>query len=374
MQNYDWRKELEGNITTACELASSGLIAENEKEKIAKIISKYPVNITSYYKKLIRKYDYTDPIYRMCVASVNELTPDGREDVSGEAENTVEEGLQHKYSNTLLVLSTNVCAMYCRHCFRKRMVGKSEDETLSFTQKAIDYAAAHPEIDNVLITGGDSFMNSNKVIESFLKGLCQIEHLKFIRFGTRLPVVLPGRIYQDKQLLDILAKYRKQKNIYVVTQFNHPRELTEEAQKAIEALNQIGIHMLNQTVLLAGVNDNANTLVRLFNGLVALGVSPYYLFQCRPIKGVKGYFNVPFSKGWPIVEETRAQLSGLAKRFRFAMSHIKGKMEILGITESGEMLLKQHQAKNEKHLNKIFTVRIDKNTSWLPDNIEYKPL
>lgn len=374
MQEYDWQKELERNITSAEGLAASGLIAEREVEEYSAIIEKYPLNITRYYQKLIKKNDYNDPIFKMCVASPSELTMGGSVDVSGEAENTVEEGLQHKYNNTLLVLSTNVCAMYCRHCFRKRMVGLTEEETLSVTDRAVEYVKEHPEVDNILITGGDAFMNTNRVIETYLKGLCNVEHLKFIRFGTRLPVVLPQRISGDKQLIEMLAKYRKQKTIYVVTQFNHPRELTAEAEAAINILREIGIHTLNQSVLLAGVNDNADTLVKLFNGLIGLGVSPYYLFQCRPIKGVKGYFTVPFSKGWPIVEETRARLSGVAKRFRFAMSHIKGKMEIIGMTQAGEMLLKQHQAKDEVNLNKIFMVPVNDNTYWLPDNIEYNIL
>ena len=373
-KGYVWQEELKNNLVSAEDLFQAELIAEKDVKTIAEIIDKYPLNITDYYMKLIEKFDYSDPIYKMCVASLKEDRHDGSLDVSGEAINTVDNGIQHKYKNTVLLLSTNVCAMYCRHCFRKRMVGLSEEETLSFTEKAVAYVAEHPEVDNVLITGGDSFMNSNKVIESYLKGLSKIEHLKFIRFGTRLPVVMPQRIYKDGELIDILSKYNKQKPLYVVTQFNHPRELTLEAKMASEVLREARISVLHQSVMLAGVNDNVQTLVDLFNGLIENGISPYYLFQCRPIKGVEGYFTVPFTKGVEIVEEVRTRLSGVAKRFRYALSHINGKMEILGITQKGELLVKQHQAKDPKNLNKIFTVPLSDKTYWLPDDIEYNLL
>ncbi|MFW5780540.1 MAG: KamA family radical SAM protein [Bacillota bacterium] len=369
-----WQKQLKNNITSAKQLAEKGLIPKENAENLQKIIDKYPMNITDYYLGLIEKNDYTDPIYRMSVASFLEDNSEGTMDTSGEASNTVSSGVQHKYDNTVLLLSTNVCAMYCRHCFRKRLVGLSEEETLKFTNKAIDYIKSRPKADNVLITGGDAFMNSNKVIETYLKGLSELEHIKFIRFGTRLPVVFPQRITQDDELINILKKYKKKKPIYVVTQFNHPRELTEDAKMATDMLREAGIPVLNQTVLLSGVNDNPDTLVDLFNGLVQRGITPYYLFQCRPLKGVKGYFTVPFAKGVKIVDEARARLSGVTKRFRFAMSHVKGKIEIIGLTQSGRLLLKQHQAKDNSNLNKIFTSPIDKDTHWLDDDFEYELL
>ena len=373
MERFDW-KELNCNLTTAADLADNGLISDNEIDNISNVIEKYPLNITEYYKNLIKTNDYSDPIYRMCVASYKEDRESGSVDVSGEAINTVDNGIQHKYKNTVLLLSNNVCAMYCRHCFRKRMVGLSEEETLDFTHRAIDYIASHPEVDNVLISGGDSFMNSNRVIEAYLKGLTKIPHLKFIRFGTRIPVVLPQRVYQDNELINMLSHYSKEKAIYVVTQFNHPLEFTDEAKKATACLRQSNIPVLNQSVLLSGVNDNADTLVELFNSLIEIGISPYYLFQCRPIKGVEGYFTVPFIKGIKIAEEARARLSGISKRFRYALSHINGKMEILGLTSDKKLLLKQHQAKEDNIINNIFTYPITEKTYWIPDDVEYNIL
>ncbi|HHU43992.1 MAG: KamA family radical SAM protein [Bacillota bacterium] len=367
-----WQKQLLNNITTAKELVQRGLIPPEQEGKLQKVIDKYPMNITEYYLGLIEKNDYTDPIYKMSVASILEGKADGVFDTSGEAANTVDNGIQHKYDNTVLLLSTNVCAMYCRHCFRKRFVGLSEEETLQFTDKAIKYIASRPEADNVLITGGDALMNSNKVIETYLEGLSKLKHIKFIRFGSRLPVVLPQRITQDEELVEILKKYKRKKTIYLVTQFNHPRELTQEAKEATDTLREAGIPILNQSVLLAGVNDDPDTLVELFNGLVERAITPYYLFQCRPLKGVKGYFTVPFVKGVKIVDKTRARLSGVTKRFKFVMSHVKGKIEIVGLTQSGRLLLKQHQAKDKRNLNKIFTAKIDENSHWLDNNFKYE--
>ena len=370
-ENYNWQKELLNNVTTAKELFDRGLIDENQVEDLQKIIDRYPMSITNYYLGLIKNKDYSDPVYKMSIASLLEFSEEGRQDTSGEAENTVADGIQHKYDNTVLLLSTNVCAMYCRHCFRKRLVGLSEEEILSFTDKAIEYIRSHPEVDNVLITGGDALMNTNKVIGRYLSKLTEIEHIKFIRFGSRAPVVFPDRIIKDGELIEIFTKYSNKKTVYLVTQFNHPVELTKEAVKATDMLRKAGVPVLNQTVLLNGVNSNADTLTELFNGLLSNGITPYYLFQCRPVKGVKGLFSVPLLEAIKIVDDTRSRLSGLAKRFKFSMSHIKGKIEIIGSTRKNRLILKQHQAKNNDDLNKLFMSKC-KNSRWLPDELNYK--
>lgn len=374
IQKKEWQNEILNNITTAKELVAKGLISSKDEESIEKIINTYPMSITNYYISLIKNYDNSDPIYKMCIASLNERASDGEFDTSGEKSNTISDGIQHKYDNTALLLSTNVCAMYCRHCFRKRMVGNSEKEVLSFVDSAVDYIKANPQIDNVLISGGDALMNSNKVIEKYLSLLCDIPHVKFIRFGTRTPVVFPNRIVKDDELINIFAKYTKRKTVYIVTQFNHPNEITSESIKACDTFRKHGIPVLNQTVLLSDINDDSEILKTLFNNLVSNGITPYYLFQCRPVKGVKGYFSVPLKKAVEIVDKTRASLSGPAKRFRFSMSHITGKIEIIGKTKNGRILLKQHQAKNNDDLNNLFTVAINDEDTWLPDEFEYELL
>lgn len=371
-KEMDWRKELKENVIDANELADMGYIRPDEAEALNKVIDKYPMSIPRYYLGLIDKKDDSDPIYKMCIASLAEAGAGGSFDTSGEGTNTVMNGIQHKYDNTVLLLSTNICAMYCRHCFRKRLVGQSEEEILSFTERAVSYIASRKEVDNVLITGGDALMNSNRVIKRYLEALCDIPHVKYIRFGSRLPVVFPQRIYGDKELLELFETYGKQKTIYVVTQFNHPRELTKEAIRATDSLRQAGVPILNQTVLLKGVNADANTLTSLFNNLTANGISPYYLFQCRPVKGVKNLFSVPLLQAVDIVDETRARLSGVAKRFRFSMSHLRGKIEIIGKTSTNALIMKQHQAKENDNLNELFKVTVSPSDTWLDDDFIYE--
>lgn len=362
-----WQEELRNNITSADELVNLGIIPPEKRDEIANIIDNYPMSIPRYYLGLIKTYDGTDPIYRMAVAGVNELSGSGRLDTSGEATNTVTEGVQHKYSNTALILSTNICAMYCRHCFRKRMVGLTEEEVLTVTEEAIKYINEHPEIDNVLISGGDSFMNGNKIIERYLSALSENENIKFIRFGTRTPVVFPDRIIKDPELLEILKRYSARKSIFIVTQFNHPNELTPESGEALRLLREIGVPILNQAVLLKGVNGDADTLVNLFNGLLENGVNPYYLFQCRPVKGIKDFYALPLIEAVTLVDEVRSRLSGVAKSFRFIMSHISGKIEIIGKSEN-KMIMKRHQAKESEDINKLFKVEVRDDSRWLPDD------
>lgn len=364
-----WQQELSEAVTTVDELVDLGYVKRENAEKLKKVSEKYPVSVTRYYLNLIQKNDYSDPIYKMCIASLEEDTAQGLKDTSGELCNTISEGIQHKYDNTVLLLSTNICSMYCRYCFRKRLVGQSEEEILKFTDKAIKYIEEHPEVDNVLISGGDALLNTNKVIGRYLSGLSKISHLKFIRFGTRTPVVFPQRINGDSELVELFEKYSKIKTIYLVTQFNHPRELTEEAIAATDKMRHAGVPVLNQTVLLKGVNDNPDILATLFNGLASNGISPYYLFQCRPVKGVKDLFAVPLLKSCSITDKTKAKLSGVAKRFKFAMSHVKGKIEIIGKIDKTKLIFKQHQAKSKSDINNLFAVDVDKDTYWLSDDL-----
>ncbi len=365
----EWQKELKNNITSVDTLAEMGYIDEETRVKLQPLTERYPMSIPRYYLNLIEKKDYSDPIFKMSIASLSEAQAGGSADTSGEGVSTVTGGIQHKYDNTVLLLSTNVCAMYCRHCFRKRLVGLTEKEVLRITDEALEYIAQHEEVDNVLISGGDALLNSNKVVERYLEGLTKIPHIKFIRFGSRTPVVFPQRITSDSELIELFEKYGKLKTIYLVTQFNHPRELTKEALKATDMLRQAGIPVLNQTVLLRGINDSPETLSELFNGLAANGISPYYLFQCRPVKGVKGLFAVPLLEAYGIVDAARGQLSGIAKRFRFIMSHITGKLEILGKTDATTLMFKQHQARDNDDMNRIFAIQADASSVWLGDDL-----
>ena len=364
-----WRNYLKDSVVSLEELENNAYITDEEKEVLTTIVKRHPMRIPKYYYDLIDWKDKDDPIRKLSVPSKSELDVSGDIDTSGESTNTKMPGLQHKYNQTALVLSTNVCFMYCRHCFRKRMVGYSSEEINSRMNETRDYVSSHEEINNVLITGGDAFALSNDVIKSYLDNLCDIEHLDFIRFGTRVPVVFPQRIFMDEELLAMLKEYNEKKKIIIVTQFNHYREITEEAKKAILALSEAGLVVRNQTVLLKGVNDDSDTLAKLLNGLVNVGVHPYYVFQCRPVKYVKSHFQVPFSQGIKIIDETKHKLNGISKGFRYVMSHPRGKIEIFGEYE-GKIMFKFHQNKYEEDTNKIFFRKLDDESKWLDPELE----
>lgn len=263
----NWKNLLQNSIRDIEGLQKVLPMEDSEAAQMGMIIEKYPLCINPYYMGLVNKDDPNDPIRKMCIPDIHEFSEGGQADTSGEAENTVIQGMQHKYRQTALILSTNQCAMYCRHCFRKRMVGASSDEIASQLPAMADYVRSHKEINNVLISGGDAFLNSNETILKYLRYFTAISTLDFIRFGTRIPVVLPHRIFEDVELLRMLEFYNEKKQIIIVTQFNHPRELTPEAIQAVQDLRNVGCIVRNQTVLLKGVNDDANTLASLMNGL-----------------------------------------------------------------------------------------------------------
>lgn len=360
-----WRELIKNGCSTGDELKEVLKLTEEEAGKINEIAEQYPMFVNSYYLSLIDRDNPDDPIRKLSIPDGVEASDEGEEDTSGESENTKLAGMQHKYGQTALVLSTHKCAMYCRHCFRKRMVGITEGETAENISDIRKYIEEHPEINNVLISGGDAFMNSTSVIKEYLKQLCSLKQLELIRFGTRIPVVLPQRITGDNELLAVLGEYAGKKQIFIITQFNHPNEITKEASEAVKALLKLGIVVRNQTVLLRGINDNPEILGTLLSRLCSIGVLPYYVFQCRPVKGVHNQFQVPFKEGYEIVEQAKHMQNGQGKSFRFAMSHVTGKIEILGPGENGDMLFKYHQAKYEKDRGRIFSVNLKDGQCWL---------
>ncbi len=341
-----------------------GLSAE-EETMLGNIVSEFPMAVPSYYLSLIDPRDPDDPIRKMAIPSVRESDWEGEWDTSGEADNTVEVGLQHKYRETVLILSTNHCAMYCRHCFRKRLVGMSDEEISKNFDSAVRYISQHKEISNVLISGGDSLMLSDTMVEKYLEAFTSMDHLDLVRFGTRIPVVLPDRILRDQRIQDIFRTYAPKKQIYIVTHFNHPRELTDKSRAVIRLFNQMGIIVKNQTVLLKGVNDDPAVLGTLLRELTAAGVVPYYIFQCRPVRGVKNQFQVPLRQGVQIVDGAKNMQNGQGKCVRYIMSTPRGKVEIIGAVSDEEMIFKFHQAKDPGDASKIFTCRVEENQGWL---------
>ena len=264
----NWKKRLEENYTSIEDLKNVLLLSDEEVNEIRKIEERYPIAVPKYYLEITDKNNLADPIRKMSVPSLMEFSSGGSSDTSGEKDNTVVQGMQHKYRETALILSTNQCAMYCRHCFRRRftgsMTGPASDEDI---RKAAEYLAKHTEIREVLLTGGDLF----NVIRENQTG----------------------------------APY------YLMTQFNHPDELTEEAMHAVEGFISLGIPAMNQTVLLKGVNDDAETLIKLCNDLLMHRIKPYYLFQGDLVKGT-AHLRASIRKGLEIDRILRRELSGLA--------------------------------------------------------------
>ncbi|MGA3110876.1 MAG: KamA family radical SAM protein [Candidatus Bathyarchaeia archaeon] len=358
--------ELEKSLTSVEQLKKYVDLVPDEAQLLEKIIRVHPMRISPYYLSLIDWSNPDDPIRKMAVPSVEELSLEGSYDTSGETENTIVPGLQHKYSETALILATNQCAMYCRHCFRKRLVGLPNEEILRRFEDAAAYVSEHQEINNVLISGGDPLVLDSTIIKKFLELLDRIKHVRFIRIGSRVPVTHPARL-SDPKLLAVLKKYSKSdKRLNIVTHFNHPKEITPQSIGAVNNLLEAGVLVNNQTVLLRGVNDNPNTLATLMNRLVGIGVAPYYVFQCRPVKRVKHHFQVPLCVGSRIVEKAQASCNGLSKRFKYIMSHVTGKIEILGIMQ-GEIYFKYHEAKDRENLGAMFKCNVDENAGWLDD-------
>lgn len=364
--DMDWISELHNSISTVNQLRDYTDLSHKEEMKLNEILKRHPMRVTPYYMSLIDWDNPNDPLKKIAIPSFAEFNLEGSYDTSGEGESTKLPGLQHKYAQTALILATNTCASYCRYCFRKRLVGIPSNEVIKRFEDAVEYIKQHQEINNVLISGGDPLVLSNECIESFLSMLSEIPHLRFIRFGSRAPVVLPSR-FEDDGLLDLLRRYsHPDRRIYVVTQFNYPREISNESVKAVHNLISAGVILSNQTVLLKEINDYPRTLARLQNNLVSIGVNPYYVFQCRPVKRVKSAFQIPLYKGIEIVETAKKSCNGHSKRFKYMMSHRTGKVEILGICHD-EIYFKYHQARDSKNLSKIFKRTVDKNACWLDD-------
>lgn len=362
----NWHKNLKKNICSVDELKKYIKLTNREKEYLKKIVAIHPLSITKYYLSLINKNDRNDPIRKLIVPAVDELDASGSYDPSDEKSNIKTIGLQHKYSQTALILSTNRCASYCRFCFRKRLVGLPSQEILKQFNQSVKYIQQHQEINNVLISGGDPLILPTTLIKSFLVDLTKIKQLDFIRFGSRVPIVFPERVYGDRNLLKVLKVFSQPtRRIYFSTHFNHPREITKESIKAIDALIKSGVILNNQTVLLKGVNDNPKILAELMNGLVAIGINPYYIFQCRPVKRVKQQFAVSLQDGYRIIEQAKCQMSGYSKRFKYIMSHKRGKIEIVAI-KGKKAYFKFHQAKNLKDNGKFFERKLNKQLYWLP--------
>ena len=297
-------------ITTIDELKTRLELTKSELNWKESPIS-VPLRITDYYFNLIDKNDINDPLRRQCVPSDKEniISKLENPDPLAEVSHSPNLRLIHRYSNRVAFLATDLCAQYCRHCFRRRFTGNMEgpanDKDI---EQTCSYLCEHPEIKEMLFTGGDPLTLTDNQIEKMIASFREASSKLVIRICTRIPVVEPDRITEE--LINIFRKYNTAP-FYLMTQFNHPKELTEESINAVSKFIDAGIPAMNQSVLLRGVNDNADTLEELCNKLVFARIKPYYLFQGDLVSGTSS-FRVPLEKGLAIEKELRQRLSGLA--------------------------------------------------------------
>ena len=305
----NWQWHLQNRIETADDLKKLVTIDPNEEIGITKCLEKFRMAITPYYLSLIDLNNPDDPIRKQCIPSFYEtyVASEDMNDPLHEDTDSPVPGLTHRYPDRVLLLITDQCAMYCRHCTRRRTVGEHDGaKPTEQIYKAIDYIAKNPEIRDVLVSGGDSLLMSDDKLEDILKRLRAIPHVEIIRFGSRLPVVLPQRITDD--FCNMLKKYHP---IWINTHFNHPDEITEDSKAACEKLANAGIPLGNQSVLLAGVNDCSHVMKELVRKLTKIRVRPYYIYQCDLSLGLS-HFRTPVAKGIEIIESLRGHTSGYA--------------------------------------------------------------
>ena len=307
----DWRWQARSRIRSLAELERVFVLSDDERDAVTRHQGSLPLGITPYYASLMAREDPAEPLRRTHIPVGDEYlkTPGEADDPLGEDGHTTVPGLVHRYPDRVLFLATGFCSTYCRYCTRSRMVGEAGGEyTFSRPQweEALNYIAAHPEIRDVLISGGDPLTLSDERLDDLLGRLRAIKHVEFVRLGTKVPVVLPMRV--TRALVRMLKKHHP---LWMSLHFTHPSELTPEVTEATARLADAGIPLGSQTVLLKGINDEVGTLKSLFHGLLTRRVRPYYLYQCDPISG-SSHFRTSVDKGLEIIEGLRGHTTGYA--------------------------------------------------------------
>ncbi|WP_038055486.1 KamA family radical SAM protein [Thermodesulfobacterium hydrogeniphilum] len=345
-------------------------LSEEEKKKLKKVTEKFDFRTNEYYLSLIDWTDPNDPIRKISIPSLEELEVWGKLDASNEQNYMKVKGLEHKYSDTAVVLVTNVCAMYCRFCFRKRLFINKGAEIALDISKIMEYIREHTEINNILLTGGDPLVLTTSKLEKILKELSTIPHVKIVRIGSKVPASNPHRIIDDPELLNLFEWFNTYtgKKLYLMCHFNHPKEITEVAKKAISLVQKTGTITFNQTPILKNINNNAEILKTLIENLSFIGVVPYYVFQCRPVVGNK-MFSTKIEDTIDIVEKARSQVSGLAAKVRYVMSHATGKIEILGKTKE-HVFFRYHRAADPENNGKFMVFKRNPEAYWFDDYTE----
>ncbi|MCB9891991.1 MAG: KamA family radical SAM protein [Planctomycetes bacterium] len=306
----DWKWQLRHRLRDLSGLERVFSLSEEERATARELGDHLPVGITPYYASVMDPEDAWNGLRRTMIPVRDEFLfgPGEAEDPLSEDEHMPVEGLVHRYPDRVLFLVTSFCAVYCRYCTRSRLVGKTGEyhfNTEQF-QRAIDYIAAHPEIRDVLISGGDPLTMNDDRLDWLLGRLRAIPHVEFVRIGTKVPTVMPQRI--TGSLCSILRKYHP---LWMSVHFMHPDEVTPEVAEACARLSDAGIPLGSQTVLTRGVNDDVETMKRLMHALLKIRVRPYYIYQCDPIPG-SAHFRTPVEKGLEIISGLRGHTTGYA--------------------------------------------------------------
>ncbi|MFC1752695.1 KamA family radical SAM protein [Thermoproteota archaeon] len=305
----DWHWQVKNRVCKKDEISSIIKLIPEEEEAIKKSRGRLSMAITPYLATLMDEEDPNCPIRKQCVPINMELHTSAHEmtDPCAEDRDTPVPGLVHRYPDRVLILVTEMCFSYCRHCTRRRMVGEDKNILdLKNIDKAVDYIKSNRKIRDVLISGGDPLMLEDNVLEDIIKKIRAIPQIEFLRIGTRAPVILPQRITSG--LVSMLRKYGP---IWMSIHFNHPKEITKRCRFACDMLADSGIPLGSQTVLLKGINDKPYIMKKLMHELLKIRVRPYYIYQCDPAKGIY-HFRTPVSVGINIMERLRGHTSGYA--------------------------------------------------------------
>jgi len=283
-------------------------LSSDQCDEIERVGKTFRWAVSPYYLSLMSDSDSLDPIRLQGLPTIAELDEEfGEEDPMGEGITSPAPGITRRYPDRLIINVTNMCAMYCRHCQRRRNIGETDTHTPRAQLKAaLDYIRANPEIRDVLVTGGDTLLLSDLTLDWLLGELHTIPHVEIKRLGTRAPVTLPMRITDE--LCSILAKYPP---LYINTQFNHPKEVTEDAKKAADKLISAGVVLGNQAVLLKGINHQPEVMKKLNQELLKIRVRPYYIFHAKNVKGTR-HFVPRIQDGLAVMDQLRGYTSGLA--------------------------------------------------------------
>ncbi|MCR5611718.1 MAG: lysine 2,3-aminomutase [Clostridiales bacterium] len=305
----DWQWQVANRVETLEDLKKFIKLTPEEEDGVKKCLGTLRMAITPYYLSLIDPDDPFDPVRRQAIPTALELfkAPEDQLDPLHEDTDSPVPGLTHRYPDRVLFLVTDQCSMYCRHCTRRRFAGQHDTAVPDCQiEGCLDYIRKHPEVRDVLLSGGDALMIPDEKLEYIISELRKIPHVEIVRIGSRTPVVCPQRI--TPALCNMLKKYHP---IWLNTHFNHPKEITEESKRACAMLADAGIPLGNQTVLLHGVNDCVHVMKKLVQALVYIRVRPYYIYVCDLSMGLT-HFRTPVSKGIEIIEGLRGHTSGYA--------------------------------------------------------------